>query len=129
MSSYAQSEYLLTQTSGCLHKQTSRCLHMHSQSIFILRRQDVFISRRQDVFLWPDRPVHTFGAPRAFEFLKAALTEGKARTTLNGWLGLLRPGERKGGEESSGKLPHDAICEEQFGPYFWFPDAWTLLDT
>ncbi|GFN86528.1 hypothetical protein PoB_001303400 [Plakobranchus ocellatus] len=27
-------------------------------------------------------------------------------TALNGYLGLLRPGESKGGEETNGKLPH-----------------------
>ncbi|GFN83699.1 tho complex subunit 6 homolog [Plakobranchus ocellatus] len=42
---------------------------------------------------------------------------------LNGELGLLRPGESKGGEESNGKLPHNAVCQEQSGPYSWFPDA------
>ncbi|GFO26688.1 hypothetical protein PoB_005319300 [Plakobranchus ocellatus] len=38
---------------------------------------------------------------------------------------LLTPGESKGGEESNGKLPHDAVCQEQSEPYFRFPDAWT----
>ncbi|GFN84355.1 hypothetical protein PoB_001086100 [Plakobranchus ocellatus] len=32
---------------------------------------------------------------------------------LNGYLGLLRHGESKGGEESKGKLPHNAVCQEQ----------------
>ncbi|GFO03732.1 hypothetical protein PoB_003023700 [Plakobranchus ocellatus] len=41
-----------------------------------------------------------------------------------GLLGLLRPGESKGDEESSGKLPHIAISQEQSGPYSWFPHAW-----
>ncbi|GFO18060.1 hypothetical protein PoB_004456500 [Plakobranchus ocellatus] len=40
-----------------------------------------------------------------------------------GWLGLFRPGESKGGEESNGKLPHNAACQEQSGTYCWFPDA------
>ncbi|GFO03516.1 hypothetical protein PoB_003002100 [Plakobranchus ocellatus] len=38
--------------------------------------------------------------------------------------GLIRPSKSKGGEESNGKLPHNAICQEQSGPYSWFPDAW-----
>ncbi|GFO03842.1 odorant/gustatory chemosensory receptor-like 122 [Plakobranchus ocellatus] len=38
-------------------------------------------------------------------------------------LGLLRPGESKGGEKSNGKLPHYVVCQEQSGPYSWFPDA------
>ncbi|GFO18265.1 hypothetical protein PoB_004477000 [Plakobranchus ocellatus] len=42
---------------------------------------------------------------------------------LNGKLGLLRPGESKGGEESNGKLPHNAVCQEQSGPFSWLPDA------
>ncbi|GFO46721.1 hypothetical protein PoB_007322600 [Plakobranchus ocellatus] len=42
---------------------------------------------------------------------------------LNGYLGLLRPGESKGGEESSGKLPRNAVCQNQSRSYFWFPDA------
>ncbi|GFO25494.1 protocadherin-15 [Plakobranchus ocellatus] len=33
-------------------------------------------------------------------------------------------GESKGGEESDGKLPHNAVCQEQSGPYSWeFPAA------
>ncbi|GFS24226.1 exonuclease mut-7 [Elysia marginata] len=32
---------------------------------------------------------------------------------LDGWLGLLRLGESKGGEESNGKLPHYALCLEK----------------
>ncbi|GFO28378.1 hypothetical protein PoB_005488300 [Plakobranchus ocellatus] len=44
---------------------------------------------------------------------------------LSGLLGLLRPCESKGGEESNGKLPHNAVCQEQSGPYSWFSDAWT----
>ncbi|GFO39422.1 hypothetical protein PoB_006592700 [Plakobranchus ocellatus] len=35
--------------------------------------------------------------------------------------GLIRPGESKGGKESNGKLPHNAVCQEQSGPYSWFP--------
>ncbi|GFN88606.1 hypothetical protein PoB_001511200 [Plakobranchus ocellatus] len=35
---------------------------------------------------------------------------------LNGQLGLLRPGESKGAEESNVKLPHNAVCQEQSGP-------------
>ncbi|GFO27469.1 hypothetical protein PoB_005397400 [Plakobranchus ocellatus] len=38
-------------------------------------------------------------------------------------LDLLRSGESKGGEESNGKLPQNAVCQEQSGPYSWFPDA------
>ncbi|GFO45427.1 hypothetical protein PoB_007193200 [Plakobranchus ocellatus] len=37
---------------------------------------------------------------------------------------VARSGESKGGEESNGKLPHNAVCQEQSGPYSWFPDAW-----
>ncbi|GFN76365.1 hypothetical protein PoB_000287100 [Plakobranchus ocellatus] len=32
-------------------------------------------------------------------------------------------GENKGGEESNGKLPHNAVCQEQSGPYSWLPDV------
>ncbi|GFN78471.1 hypothetical protein PoB_000497700 [Plakobranchus ocellatus] len=39
----------------------------------------------------------------------------------NGWLGLLRPGKSKGGEECNGKLPHNALCRVKSGPYSWFP--------
>ncbi|GFN97326.1 hypothetical protein PoB_002383200 [Plakobranchus ocellatus] len=41
----------------------------------------------------------------------------------------LGPGESKGGEESNGKLPHKAVCQEQSGPYPWFPNAWTKRGT
>ncbi|GFO50693.1 hypothetical protein PoB_007719800 [Plakobranchus ocellatus] len=34
-----------------------------------------------------------------------------------------------GGEESNGKLPHNAVCQEQPGPYSWFPDVWTKRGT
>ncbi|GFN76966.1 hypothetical protein PoB_000347200 [Plakobranchus ocellatus] len=44
-------------------------------------------------------------------------------------LGLLRSGESKGGEENNGKLPHNAVCQEQSEPYSWFPDAWTKRGT
>ncbi|GFO29273.1 hypothetical protein PoB_005577800 [Plakobranchus ocellatus] len=44
---------------------------------------------------------------------------------LNGYLGLLRPGESEDGKEGSGKLPHNVICQEQSGPYSWFLDALT----
>ncbi|GFN79989.1 hypothetical protein PoB_000649500 [Plakobranchus ocellatus] len=37
--------------------------------------------------------------------------------------GLSRPGESKGGKESIGKLPYNAVCQEQSGPYSWFVDA------
>ncbi|GFN86643.1 hypothetical protein PoB_001314900 [Plakobranchus ocellatus] len=37
----------------------------------------------------------------------------------------LSPGESKGGEESNGKLPHNAVCQEQSELYSWFPDTWT----
>ncbi|GFO39001.1 hypothetical protein PoB_006550600 [Plakobranchus ocellatus] len=37
---------------------------------------------------------------------------------------LKRSGESEGGEESNGKLPHNAVCQEQSGRYSWFPDAW-----
>ncbi|GFO02678.1 hypothetical protein PoB_002918300 [Plakobranchus ocellatus] len=30
----------------------------------------------------------------------------------------------KGGEESNGKLPHNAVGQKQSGPYSWFSDAW-----
>ncbi|GFO10875.1 hypothetical protein PoB_003738000 [Plakobranchus ocellatus] len=33
---------------------------------------------------------------------------------------VARSSESKGGEESNGKLPHDAVYQEQSGPYFWF---------
>ncbi|GFO16569.1 hypothetical protein PoB_004307400 [Plakobranchus ocellatus] len=46
-------------------------------------------------------------------------------SALNGLQGLLRAGESKGGEESNGKLPYNAVCQEQPGSYSWFPDAWT----
>ncbi|GFN92711.1 hypothetical protein PoB_001921700 [Plakobranchus ocellatus] len=42
-------------------------------------------------------------------------------------LGLLRSGESKGGEESKGKLPHNAVCQEHSRPYSWFPNAWMQL--
>ncbi|GFS07534.1 hypothetical protein ElyMa_006571700 [Elysia marginata] len=42
---------------------------------------------------------------------------------LDGYLGLLRLGESKGGEESNGKLPHYAVCLEKQGPRFLFPYA------
>ncbi|GFN89623.1 LOW QUALITY PROTEIN: reticulocyte-binding protein 2 homolog a [Plakobranchus ocellatus] len=48
---------------------------------------------------------------------------------LNGYLGLLRPGESKGDEESNGELPHNAVCQKQSGPYSWFSDAWTKRGT
>ncbi|GFO36076.1 hypothetical protein PoB_006258100 [Plakobranchus ocellatus] len=39
---------------------------------------------------------------------------------LNGWTGLLRPGESKGGEDSNGKLPHNAgeflVCYTAIAP-------------
>ncbi|GFO27721.1 hypothetical protein PoB_005422600 [Plakobranchus ocellatus] len=50
-------------------------------------------------------------------------------STKNGLLGLLRPGQRKGGEESNGKLPHTAVCQEQSGPCSWFPKVWTKRGT
>ncbi|GFN95281.1 hypothetical protein PoB_002178700 [Plakobranchus ocellatus] len=51
------------------------------------------------------------------------------RSSVSIQLGLLRPGERKGGEESNGKLPHNTVCQEQSGPYSWVPDAWTKRGT
>ncbi|GFO11686.1 hypothetical protein PoB_003819100 [Plakobranchus ocellatus] len=53
----------------------------------------------------------------------------RVHPALNGYLGLLRPGESKGGEESNGKLPHNAVCQEQPEPYSWLPDAWTKRGT
>ncbi|GFO45596.1 hypothetical protein PoB_007210100 [Plakobranchus ocellatus] len=40
---------------------------------------------------------------------------------LNGQLGLLRPGESKGGEESNGKLPRNAICQNNQDLSLGFP--------
>ena len=36
---------------------------------------------------------------------------------LNVKLGLFRLGENKGVEESNGKVPHNAVCQEQSGSY------------
>ncbi|GFO48927.1 hypothetical protein PoB_007543200 [Plakobranchus ocellatus] len=49
--------------------------------------------------------------------------------SLCGSLGLLRPGESKGDEESNGTPPHDAVYQEQSGPYSWVPDACTKRGT
>ncbi|GFO45806.1 hypothetical protein PoB_007231100 [Plakobranchus ocellatus] len=35
----------------------------------------------------------------------------------------LKTRRSKGAEESNGKLSHNAVCQEQSGPYFWFPNA------
>ncbi|GFN90518.1 hypothetical protein PoB_001702400 [Plakobranchus ocellatus] len=48
---------------------------------------------------------------------------------LKGLLGLLRPGESKGGEESNGKLSHNACMPRTIRTYSWFPDAWTKRET
>ncbi|GFN86757.1 hypothetical protein PoB_001326300 [Plakobranchus ocellatus] len=40
--------------------------------------------------------------------------------STNRSLGLLRPGESIGGEESNRKLLQNAVCREQSGPYSWF---------
>ncbi|GFO24475.1 hypothetical protein PoB_005098000 [Plakobranchus ocellatus] len=44
-------------------------------------------------------------------------------------LGLLKLGENKGGEESNGKVPLNALCQKQSGPYSWFSDDWTKRGT
>ncbi|GFO34562.1 hypothetical protein PoB_006106700 [Plakobranchus ocellatus] len=36
-----------------------------------------------------------------------------------------KTGESKGGGESNGKLPHNAVCQEHSRPFSWFPDAWS----
>ncbi|GFO35271.1 hypothetical protein PoB_006177600 [Plakobranchus ocellatus] len=41
---------------------------------------------------------------------------GERRGALDRWLGLSRSGESKGGEESNGKLPQNAGCQENQDP-------------
>ncbi|GFO39440.1 hypothetical protein PoB_006594500 [Plakobranchus ocellatus] len=51
-------------------------------------------------------------------------------STQHVWIAwTIGPDESKGGEESNGKLSHNAACQEQSGPYSWFPDAWTKRGT
>ncbi|GFO27468.1 hypothetical protein PoB_005397300 [Plakobranchus ocellatus] len=46
------------------------------------------------------------------------------------WIAVsLKTRRSTGGEESNGKLTHNAVCQVQSGPYSWLPDAWTKRGT